>query len=72
MPKLPTLRQATRLEQVPSFTGIPELAQRPGFQAPSTVRQAEQIIEDRYIDEMKLLEFCKQRFGLGNYRLRVR
>jgi hypothetical protein len=30
-----------------------------------------QVIEDRYIDENKLLDICKQKFGAGNYRLRV-
>lgn len=30
-----------------------------------------QIIEDRYIDEDKLLEICKQRFAPGTYKLRV-
>jgi hypothetical protein len=42
---------------------------KPPAQCPSKVSQ---IIEDRYIDEDKLLDICKQRFGLGNYRLRVR
>jgi hypothetical protein len=44
-------------------------AMKPPAQHPSKVSQ---IIEDRYIDEDKLLDICKQRFGLGNYRLRVR
>lgn len=30
-----------------------------------------QIIENRYIDDDKLLEICKERFGKGNYKLRV-
>jgi hypothetical protein len=30
-----------------------------------------QIIEDRYIDDEKLLQICKERFGLGNYGLKV-
>jgi hypothetical protein len=30
-----------------------------------------QIIEDRYIDEDKLLELCSHKFGPGNYKLRV-
>jgi hypothetical protein len=30
-----------------------------------------QVIEDRYIDEDKLLNICKQKFGAGNYQLRV-
>jgi hypothetical protein len=30
-----------------------------------------QVIEDRYIDEDKLLNICKQKFGAGNYHLRV-
>jgi hypothetical protein len=30
-----------------------------------------QIIEDRYIDEDKLLELCSHKFGTGNYKLRV-
>ncbi|CAO2658702.1 Nn.00g064250.m01.CDS01 [Neocucurbitaria sp. VM-36] len=28
-----------------------------------------QIIEDRYIDEDKLLQVCKQRFAPGTYKL---
>lgn len=30
-----------------------------------------QIIENRYIDDDKLLGICKERFGTGNYKLRV-
>lgn len=30
-----------------------------------------QIIENRYIDEDKLLDVCMHKFGLGNYKLRV-
>lgn len=31
-----------------------------------------QIIEDRYIDDDKLLELCSKRFPSGSYRLSVR
>jgi hypothetical protein len=30
-----------------------------------------QIIENRYIDEDKLLDVCMNKFGPGNYKLRV-
>ena len=30
-----------------------------------------QIIENRYIDDEKLLEICKMKFGAGNYKLKV-
>ncbi|KAJ4316349.1 hypothetical protein N0V94_005487 [Neodidymelliopsis sp. IMI 364377] len=31
-----------------------------------------QIIEDRYIDDCKLLNICRERFGQGNYRLKYK
>jgi hypothetical protein len=39
---------------------------------PSKKSKQTQVIEDRYIDEDKLLEVCEQRFGIDNYRLKVR
>ncbi|ORY12264.1 hypothetical protein BCR34DRAFT_600818 [Clohesyomyces aquaticus] len=33
-------------------------------------KMTQTIIEDRYIDEEKLLDLCRARFGAGNYRLR--
>ncbi|KAF2797931.1 hypothetical protein K505DRAFT_357980 [Melanomma pulvis-pyrius CBS 109.77] len=41
------------------------------FSPPKTPKIC-QIIEDRYINEDKLLELCKDKFGLGNYRLRFK
>jgi hypothetical protein len=37
----------------------------------SKMKKISQIIENRYIDEDKLLDVCMHKFGLGNYRLRV-
>lgn len=35
----------------------------------SEMKKISQIIENRYIDEEKLLDVCMHKFGLGNYRL---
>ena len=43
---------------------------KPAASAPPC--RSPQIIEDRYIDDDKLLEICKEKFGLGNYHLMVR
>ncbi|KAF2623991.1 hypothetical protein BU25DRAFT_461491 [Macroventuria anomochaeta] len=37
--------------------------------APAPRSPSPQIIEDRYIDDDKLLELCSKRFPLGSYRL---
>jgi hypothetical protein len=45
----------------------------PLFESPSVASMypSLQIIEDRYIDDCKLLKICRERFGQGNYRLKV-
>lgn len=45
------------------------LLTKPAASAPTC--RSPQIIEDRYIDDDKLLEICEERFGLGNYQLKV-
>lgn len=42
------------------------------FPTSALAQSAPQIIENRYIDDEKLLEICKERFGTGNYKLKVR
>ena len=55
----------------PSYEIFPELLQNTEADACPSIPREVQIIEDRYIDDGKLLEYCKQRFGIGNYRLKV-
>ena len=43
---------------------------KPSMSAPTG--RSPQIIEDRYIDDDKLLQICRERFGVGNYHLKVR
>ncbi|KAJ4394949.1 hypothetical protein N0V91_011164 [Didymella pomorum] len=40
------------------------------FPTAALAQSAPQIIENRYIDDDKLLEICKERFGTGNYKLK--
>jgi hypothetical protein len=40
------------------------------FSSPK-MEKISQIIENRYIDEDKLLGICMNKFGPGNYKLRV-
>jgi hypothetical protein len=64
-------RRLPEVQLPPPSTLFPELLQHHESNPCPTPRRKLQIIEDRYIDDMKLLEHCKQRFGIGNYRLKV-
>ncbi|UPX17083.1 uncharacterized protein EKO05_0007459 [Ascochyta rabiei] len=44
----------------------------PKFSTAAPMYPSAQIIEDRYIDDEKLLEICKERFGWGNYKLKYK
>ena len=44
----------------------------PKFSAAAPAYPSPQIIEDRYIDDKKLLQVCRERFGIGGYKLKVR
>jgi hypothetical protein len=42
----------------------------PRFSA-APMHPSPQMIEDRYIDDRKLLQVCRERFGVGGYKLKV-
>ncbi|KAF2635942.1 hypothetical protein P280DRAFT_473566 [Massarina eburnea CBS 473.64] len=74
LPMLPTIRKLFKPSQLsppmtppPAYTASAQQSQL----LPATPKEL-QIIENRYIDHDKLLEFCKERFGLGNYQLRYK
>ncbi|KAF2692087.1 hypothetical protein K458DRAFT_411760 [Lentithecium fluviatile CBS 122367] len=48
---------------------VSRVSQDSNLSEPSALRRELQIIEDRYIDDRKLVKICLQRFGPGNYSL---
>jgi hypothetical protein len=44
----------------------------PKFSAAAPAYRSPQMIEDRYIDDKKLLQVCREKFGVGGYKLKVR
>ncbi|KAF2625279.1 hypothetical protein BU25DRAFT_460399 [Macroventuria anomochaeta] len=42
------------------------------FPTAAPMHSPPQVIENRYIDDDKLVEICKERFGAGNYRLKFK
>ncbi|KAF3034084.1 hypothetical protein E8E12_005624 [Didymella heteroderae] len=44
----------------------------PKFSAAAPAYPSPQIIEDRYIDDKKLLQVCRERFGIGGYKLKFK
>lgn len=41
------------------------------YSAKAPMYPSPQVIEDRYIDDEKLWEICKEKFGPDNYKLKV-
>lgn len=70
---LPLFRKAAKQPQLPPPEYTPQAPSpsppQDGLLTPPPNEL--QIIENRYIDHEKLLKICEQRFGLGNYRLKV-
>jgi hypothetical protein len=69
--KLLEPRRSPTVQLPPPSALFPELSQQYDSKPCLAPGRELQVIEDRYIDDVKLLEYCKQRFGIGNYRLRV-
>ncbi|KAF1960377.1 hypothetical protein CC80DRAFT_292757 [Byssothecium circinans] len=78
LPKQPMLsrsRKPSQLSQLPpppKYTPTADPILQPQPQLLPTPESPVQIIDNRYIDHDKLIEYCKQRFGLGKYELRYK